>query len=393
MLKVNGLYWDFFNKNKDKTLLILCGGAGAGKTYAIIQWLIKLSLERPHMWTLVVRKTQRSTKDSVIPLFIENLRDMNLKYMFRRSENRILIGQSDILFRGLDDPDKIKSSEYNIIWLEEATEFSNEEYHFLSMRLRRRNPYGRNQKILSFNPEYVDWLVELVNNMDEDTAMIKTSYKDNPFVSKDYAIQLESLRDYSEELYKIYAKGEFAIPQNLIFTNWDIVSNIPDRFDSVAVGVDFGYNNPTAFVRIGIIGKDLYVLDEFYRTKLTNSEVALELKKFVKAINVINVYADPAEPARIEELQRNGIRVYPAMSRDVCQGIDMLKRYRIHVRSNCANIIRELKTYSWKKKGDLVLDEPIKFNDHAIDALRYAVVSITSRSDASIGKHVINTSY
>ncbi|MGB4714956.1 MAG: terminase large subunit, partial [Defluviitoga tunisiensis] len=97
-----------------------------------------------------------------------------------------------------------------------------------------------------------------------------------------------------------------------------------------------------------------------------------ELEYFVKDKNC-EIYADSAEPARITEIARAGFNVYPA-EKSVKDGIDFVKRKMIYLYEECANAAREIQMYKWKedRKGN-VLDEPVKFNDHAMDALRYAV--------------------
>ncbi len=97
-----------------------------------------------------------------------------------------------------------------------------------------------------------------------------------------------------------------------------------------------------------------------------------KLKSFVRNKNA-EIYADSAEPMRIEEITRAGFNVYPA-KKEVKNGIDYIKRKKIYIHESCAHTIKEIQSYKWKEKKDgEILDEPVKFLDHAMDALRYAV--------------------
>ncbi|MGB9834996.1 MAG: terminase large subunit, partial [bacterium] len=130
------------------------------------------------------------------------------------------------------------------------------------------------------------------------------------------------------------------------------------------------YNNPTVLLEIGIKDQEIYIIREFYRSQITNADLISVLKDWqIKGV----IYADASEPARIEEIARNGFHVKPA-EKSVKDGIDLLKRKKIHVAQSCSNFIKEIKGYKWKEdaKGN-ILDEPVKFMDHAMDAMRYAI--------------------
>jgi len=107
-----------------------------------------------------------------------------------------------------------------------------------------------------------------VNKKESEVDVIKATYKDNPFLDKDYIRTLESLKDQNETFYKIYALGEFAQPENIIYSNWQVVSSFPDSFDEVFYGLDFGYNNPTALIEVGIKDDNYYTSEKLYQSKI-----------------------------------------------------------------------------------------------------------------------------
>ncbi|MCS7232467.1 MAG: terminase large subunit, partial [Elusimicrobiota bacterium] len=139
-------------------------------------------------------------------------------------------------------------------------------------------------------------------------------------------------------------------------------------------GVDFGYNNPCVLLEVKMKDNNFFVKELIYQTNLTNFDFIELLRQHIK-IRTRPIYCDPSEPARIEEIKKAGFNAIPA-NNDVKSGIDFLKSLNDRIFSNQDNINlnKEIKTYSWKKDKDgKLLDEPIKFNDHCLDALRYAI--------------------
>lgn len=312
------------------------------------------------------------------------LEDWKIPHIHHRADQIVEVPETKnlVFFRGLDDPEKIKSAEFNYIWMEEATEFTLEDFQQLKLRLRRATAdHRRNQMFLTFNP-IPSWIKEhfFEQSRENDVGIIKVTYKDNPFLDKEYIALLEGLAEQDKTHYKIYTLGEFAVPEHVVYPQFAVRTEGPDEFDMVVYGVDFGYNNPTAVLKVGLREeKEIWVLDEIYESHLTNQDLIGVLKQFVEPRTAL-IYCDPAEPQRIQELRRAGMNAFPAM-KDVRIGIDIVKRHRINILSKCVNTIKEIKLYRWKQdaKGN-VLDEPIKLNDHAMDALRYAVASVQKGS-------------
>lgn len=146
------------------------------------------------------------------------------------------------------------------------------------------------------------------------------------------------------------------------------------KWDETIYGLDFGYTvNPAACIRIARRGEEFWVQEVVYKTKLTNRELGDEmLKAGVSGV----VYADSAEPKSIQELRQAGLRVIPAAKGQdsVRAGIDFLKSKKIHIARGSENIVREHRAYQWKTdRGGADIPEPLKENDHAMDAVRYAI--------------------
>lgn len=282
-----------------------------------------------------------------------------------------------IYCKGLDDPEKIKSFEANYIWAEELTEFTEDEFKQLNLRLRKKNDRV-NQFYGSCNPiSSLHWIKKLIDT-DSSIAVHKSNYKMNPFLDKLYKGELEKLRKEDMNYYRIYTLGEWGVLENIIFTNWTV--NEYKECPIEIYGLDFGYENPTALIKVGINENNLYLKQMLYQRHMTNSE----LIDFLKTIEKHDIYADSAEPNRIEEIHKAGFNIYPS-NKDILLGIDLLKRYQINIDPESVDTIKEFQGYSRKQdKNGQVLEEPVKFNDHSIDAIRYAIFTLMSKKKARL---------
>ncbi len=383
-----------FSTLSTKKVVISYGGAGSGKSYSVAQFLILLPFLCVHpVKILVLRKTNPSLRLTAYSLILEMLQRYDVQYEHFKIDQRIrLPDSSEIVFRGMDNPERIKSAEFNVAWLEEANEFTFDDYQQVRLRLRYRPSRIRddvarslglstptklmNKLILTFNPVDVrSWIYRIFfeKTPGPEVAILRTTYKDNPFLDETYKADLEQLKEVDDTYYRVYALGEFALPKSLIYDHYRVVDHVDEEeMNDIIYGLDFGYNNPTACVKVGLKKGEVWVLDELYQSHLTNADLIGMLKEFVHSPSA-PIYCDSAEPQRIEEIRRAGLNALPAQ-KNVKMGIDLLKRHRIFIANNCSNTIKEISMYKWKEdRAGNILDEPVKFMDHAMDALRYAV--------------------
>lgn len=366
-------FGNFFLENENSEILLLYGGAGSGKSYSTAIWLLEKALKERNKRFLITRKTLPSLKVSCLQLFRELLSKYNLPYEFNKSELEMVINTNQILFKSLDNADKIKSAEFNYIWAEEATELTHQDYLQLRLRLRRKNDLN-NQIITTFNPiDQFHWLKTKVLDR-EKVSSFQSNYKMNPFLSREYIEQLEGLAEVDENYYRIYALGEWGVLKNLIYSNWDVVNKMPEDYDEVIYGLDFGYVNPTVLVEVRLKENEAWVQELIYQSRLTNSDL-IELLK-MKVDKNAQIYADSSEPQRIDEIYKAGFNIYPA-NKDIKFGINKVKEYKLHILEDSTNTIKEIRSYKWREdKEGRILEEPVKFNDHAMDAMRYALASL-----------------
>lgn len=199
-----------------------------------------------------------------------------------------------------------------------------------------------------------------------DVAFIKSTYLDNPFLPNEQIKEIENLKNVDSNFWRIYGEGERGHSEGVIYTHWQPTSTT--GIGNVVYGLDFGYNNPTAMVRVTENDKDLYWKEEIYQSHLTNSDLIPMIKQIVKPHET--VICDSAEPARIEELRRAGIKAIPAV-KNVKERIDFVKSRKLFIHSRSANLLKEIKSYKYMDQGKRVGNEPevpLKLNDHAVDA-------------------------
>lgn len=363
-------------KAKNKIVLNI-GGARSGKSYALAQLLIMKALNYSGLNIGIARKTMPALKMTARRLVLDLLKQYGLYQtnLFNKTENYYQLNKSRLQFFSLDDPEKIKSTEFNFLWLEEATDFTYQDYLVLLTRLSAPTPQGlKNQMFLTLNPTDINcWIAKYLLNQ-KDVCVIKSTYKDNKFLSKDYIETLLSLKNYNKQAYKVFALGQWGSSETLIYTNWQMTEQVPSSYDEVFWGLDFGFNNPAALVKIFVKDQIYFIEEKLYKTHLTNSLLIEELKTLIpQSERGQIIYADSAEPDRIAEISSAGFNIKPAL-KSVLNGIMFVKSCALNIIKESPNLTKEIQSYSWKTtlNGQLT-EDPIKYNDHALDALRYAL--------------------
>jgi len=384
---------------------ILYGGASSAKSWSMALYLLTEKFWRyPGVGLLICRKTKPAVRTSCWRLVEHWLSEMGLWSRCKVNHTNLTVTAphgSFIQFAGLDDPEKLKSTEgINYVWVEEATEIHERDLWQLHIRCRANNPYENNGVFLTFNP--VDpirneWLKKLTQMAPQGTYLQRparirmVTYLDNPFLAEEERSTIEGLADSDDEYDKIYRQGLWATPSGVIYDKWDLVEDIP-QVDDYGYGLDFGYVNPTALVWCGIKDEsDLYLREILYETHLHNQELIDRMRALGVAREDV-IVADSSEPAYIDEIADAGFNIHPCIKAGgqgdksfVRTGINRMKRYRIHIHTGSTNLQAEIGSYKWRHtKADDPLDEPVKFRDHAVDAIRYYVGSRPEPSETVV---------
>ena len=370
------------NYNSRCPVVVNIGSARSGKSYSILQLLLMKFINEDHKEFMIARKTLPSLRRTAYKIFVAMLQEYGYykHCIHNKTDLTFKFKSNTIEFLSVDNIEKIKSSEYNYIFLEEANEFAKLDFRIIHTRLSGKTTQEEPNKLfLALNPSDIDGWINQTLIHESGIEVIHSTYLDNPFLSEEYIKILTDLKDKDPALYRVYALGLWAEMQGKIYSNYVIESVFPETFDDEIQGLDFGFNNPSALIWVGFKDNELYIRELIYQTELTNGD----LIKKMKAVGVNKktpTYADSAEPDRIEEIHRAGFNVIPAKKgpRSVLDGINAVKGYKIHVHESAAWFLKEIKSYLWKKdKNGKNTDEPVKFMDHGLDGVRMAIFTYT----------------
>ena len=389
----NEIYLPYLNDNTP--LQIYYGGASSGKSVFAAQRAV-WDLLRGGRNYLVCREVGRTIRGSVAMEIQKVINQWKVGDLFaiNKTDGTVTCENGyQCVFTGLDDVEKLKSitpakGVFTDAWIEEATE--TDEKSVAQVQLRQRG--GSSEKVkritFTFNPILQNhWIYEKhFKNIPfdgrayktKDISILKTTYKDNKFLTEQDIERLEN--EVDKYRYEVYTLGNWGVLGNVIFTNWRVedLSDMRDQFTNHRNGLDFGYSEDPAAILVSHydrMRKKIYIYDEFYQTGLTNDLLANEVKDLIG--NQV-VTADSAEPKSIAELRRDGVSVKSAKKGkdSVLHGIQWLQQQEIIVDKRCINLRNELQGYQWKEdKGGNALPVPVDANNHLIDALRYAYES------------------
>lgn len=366
-----------------------CGSAGSGKSYTIAQKLI-MRCCKEKIRVLVCRRYATTLRNSCFALFKEILTKWKLTSYVKIKETDMSItfpNGSQIIMVGLDTEEKLLSlTNISTVWVEEAYEVEKEKVEQLNLRMR--GAAANQQLILSWNPiSKNSWLYDFtVENPPFSSVFIHSTYKDNPFLNKEYIDALDEMEVRNPAKYRIYGRGEWGIDvEGLVITNWRM-----EQFDPMTMAADGGYEHRTG-MDLGWIdpstvidtlydrnNKTIYVFNEFYKSGCQLSDLAVAIKNM--NLNKTKIYVDAAEPRSIQYFKQEGINaVACAKGRDsVKAGLMFLQDHLIIVHPQCQNFINELENFSYiksKQTGLWTEDTTHEFS-HAIDACRYAYSDI-----------------
>ena len=385
-------YREFWNSKK--RYVVVKGSRASKKSKTTALWHIVKLIEYPLANVLVVRKTERTLRDSCYSDLKWAIQRLGLESYFNCTVSPLEItykptGQK-ILFRGMDDPLKLTSISVPqgyicFCWIEEAYEINKEsDFDMLDESIRGELPPGLFKRLtITFNPwSERHWLKRRFFDKEDDSVLaLTTNYLCNEWLDESDKALFERMKVNNPRRYQVAGLGNWGIVDGLIFENWkeeqfnidDIKTNCESIF-----GLDFGYtNDPTALFcgMIDKVNKKIYVFDEIYEKGLSNAAIYQRIndKGFSKEL----ITADCAEPKSIDELRGLGLRRITAAKKgkdSIMNGIQFIQDYEIIIHPKCVNFLTEISNYTWDKdKFGNAINKPVDDFNHLMDALRYAV--------------------
>lgn len=378
-IRANIVFNHLTNLKPTTSILVEQGGSRSGKTYNILTYLIAMSVTTWNNKVIdIVRKSFPSLRSSVMFDFFEILRNNGLyaEEYHNKTENIYKVGSNIFRFFSCDDAQKMRGPGRDILFCNEANELKLEDFRQLNMRTRELT-------ILDYNPsDEFHWIYDHVLTRD-DVEFYKTTFNDNPFLPDRIKNEILRYKDTDENYWRIYGLGERGISQTSIYTKWDLCDSVP-LTDKVYYGLDFGFNHPTSLIKITLDENTAYVEELIYETQMIG-ETIIDRLKSLNISSSAPIYADSARPELIYEIGSAGFNIYPVKkgADSVKEGIDYVKRYKLMIHKDSVNVLKEIKSYKWRvDKDERILDEPVKLNDDAMDAMRYAFNELLTGGDS-----------
>lgn len=381
MFSVLPLYWA--NLNATERTVVNQGGTSSGKTYSIMQVLFVLGMMNERKVITVVGQDVPNLKKGAYrdaKTILDGSPLLQTWWPYVNEGERIIrcVNGSIMEFSSFKDAQDAKSGKRDYLFINEANGIPYEVYWQLAIRTRLR-------VFIDYNPTARFWCHDEVIGR-ENVKLLISDHRKNYFLSDEEHERIEGIED--AELWKVYARGLTGMIAGLVLTNWDIVDVMPTReeWKMSCFGMDFGFAaDPTALEHVVLAHGDLYFDEYIYSTGLTNPDIAR--KAYERGLSKDDmIVADCAEPKSIRELQAQGLWVSPSPkgADSIISGLDILRRYRLHVTRRSIGIIANLRAYKWDKDRDgNMTNKPEDRNNHGIDAVRYvALAKLAQRREA-----------
>lgn len=356
---------ELFQKNReaDTRIIVNQGGSSSGKTYSVLQVLYVMALEKKLLISICSLAMPHLRKGALKD-WIDILNAMGVynENDHDKTNNVFTIGPSKVEFFSLDQPGKARGPRRDVLFINEANLIPYETFYQLTKRTKEKI-------FLDYNPaDEFHWIYDKVLTRD-DVTFIKSTYKDNPFLSEAIIKDIERDKDIDPNRWRVYGLGERGISHGTIYTHWDMCDALPQGIS--IWGLDFGYNDPMALVHVVIQDQVVYVEEEVYQSYLTTAELIVMMK--AKSINRDFIYADSARPDLIQEIYRAGFNI-KSSNKEIKSGIDKVKSMKLFITRQSQGLIKEIKSYKWAEDKESNLTEmPVDKGNHLMDAMRYAV--------------------
>lgn len=335
-----------------------------------------------------IATTYGQARDIIWATLVKELLPITIKANESRLEIEVknLQGTTSLIqLRGWENVDTLRGQKFHFIVVDEVAMMRNFWLNWQEVVVPTLTD-TKGEVLFISTPKGFNHFYELYNKEldDKDFKSFHFTTFDNPHIPSEEIDKLKS--QLTEDRFAQEYLAEFKRTEGLVYKEFkrelDITDKEPQEVSSVIAGLDFGFTNPACALRIAIDKDQVYwITEEWYKSGQTNEQIG----EIVLKMKPNSVYPDPAEPDRIQALKKMGLNCRE-VSKDVEAGIDkvreLFKQRRIKIHKSCVNLIWELETYSYpdKKPGQNEYETPIKENDHAVDALRYAIYNSTPKT-------------
>lgn len=366
------------------------GGTSSGKTYAILQVIFMMLIQKKQIATVVGQDLPNLKKGAIrdfqdrilfnspwMKNFILSYNKSEYTYYFKNG--------SKLEFTSYSDAQDAHSGKRDIAFFNEANGIPFGVYEQVAMRTTGKI-------FIDYNPSEEFWVHERVMQ-ERNSVTFYSNFTHNPYADENVIEYLYTLKERDAESWKVYGLGITGAITELVFENVTIVDSMPKFLKHRGYGLDFGYRaDPTTLIECGLAnGTDLYFDQIFYSYKMKTSDIDTRMKE-EEVKRKMEIWADSAEGRVIDDLFTFKWDIYGADKGpgSVKYGINLLNDYNIHITQRSIDMINERKKYKHKvdKKTGKILNEPIDAWNHTWDAARYwammNVKPLTSRKGVRV---------
>ncbi len=348
------------------------GGTSSSKTWSILQLLVLIAKYAKEPFLIsIVSESLPHLKRGCIRDIQTILGDDWDERCYNKTEHVYtfdpLHPKGVIEFFPADEPSKMRGGRRKVLFINEANNVSYDAFKELDIRTELFT-------FLDWNPVAEFWAHEKGMCDASENCFIHSTYMDALSVlPKEVIANIESNKDLDANWWRVYGLGLLGKLEHIIYPNWTKVKEVPKDYTAWGYGLDWGFAKPMALLRIYLTDRGPVWHEVIYGTNITNAQLIEKLSHLEKG----DIWADPSRPDSIQELYNAGYNVYPA-NNDVFQGINLCRRKPIYITEESVNAIKEARNYTRKKDKDgNVLEDPLKINDHAMDAGRYGTLGLT----------------
>lgn len=358
-------------------------GVRGGKTYVGAVWAGR-KLETCPGDGLITAPDYKTLNDATLTTFFKVFPQYRRFYKQQRSLIELPNGKK-VYCRSLDNPLAAEGLTVDWAWGDEAGKYKLLAWH----SLRSRVSLTKGQILLTTTPYNMGWLHQdfyklWESDLDPDFTVVNWRSVDNPFFPRD-VYEAEKTRLSPQEFSRRY-EGTFSRMTGLVYNVHPshLVDGPPARADITLGGIDWGWSNPAALIVIKIYDGAYYVVDEWYEVEKQTGEIIDAAIALQNKWGINRWYADSANPEKVAQANTNtGLNVLPFIkSKDsITAGVgyiqECLTEHRLYVTRGLKNIMSEFETYQYPEKnenGRVVKDEPMPFDNHLMDAMRYAIM-------------------
>lgn len=356
-----------------KRIRAVSGGTSASKTISILVWLIdycQTSQNKPKLASVVSESHPHLEKGAILD-FIALMKDRNYwdESRWNQTKHTYTFETGNKLeFYSVDTYGKAHGPRRDVLFVNEA---NNLDFKIVDQLITRT----REIVWLDWNPSEEFWFYTEMLPVRDDIDFITLTYLDNEALDSITVSEIESHKG-NKNWWTVYGLGQLGVIESRIYKDWQVIDDIPFEARLDRIGVDFGYtNDPTAIIAI-YYHNGGFILDEVaYQYGLSNKAIADIINLQPKSI----VIADAAEPKSIDEIRRHGITILPATKGpgSINQGIQYVQAQKVSITKRSVDTLKEYRNYNWiTDKDGKIINEANDFNNHSMDALRYAIASL-----------------